>query len=289
MGTICSSIFNKSYVHYSQTDKVVSHPVLKEFLVFQDVITGNLVFGKEINLNNLKIEDPARLERHQLFAHANVIKFEGFKKNDEVNYLALFESYESTLQQEIQERCAKNSKFTENEILGVLQSATAALAYFQKKDIFYGQLRPENLVKKGDEYKLLDMVIFNETKTTYEQIIDGDNEVSHRFLSPELNEALSNGVASPEYEKYKQDIYSLGIIILDAMTLNADASVSISEQFEKASARYSQPLLDLVRQILDNDVKKRMDAVSCNRIVENMYYGFPISDESDPVNRSLFY
>jgi len=282
MGTICSSIFNKSYVHYTQTDKVISHPVIKEFLVFQDVITGNLVFGKEIILNHLKIQDPERLERHQLFAHANVIKFEGFKKNDEVNYLALFESYESTLEQEIQERCAKNLKFTENEILAIFQSVSAALSYFQKKDIYYGQTRPENIVKKGDEYKVLDMIIFNQTKTTYEQLFEGNsNETSHRFLSPELGKALSQEITTPQFEKYKQDIYSLGVIILDAMSLNT--SSDIPEKIQIAASRYSPQLLDLVRQTMETDIKKRIDAVSCNRVVENLYYGFPISDETDPV------
>jgi len=283
MGTICSSIFNKSYVHFRFTDKIVTHPQLGELMVVQDDITGNLLHGIKVDTDTLVIKDQALLERHQLLTHGNVLRFEGFKKLTNNEYVALFESYECTLEEEIQRRKAKNKPFTEQEILGILQNVTAALTYFQNKDIYHGQVTSENILKKGDEYKLLDLVLFEKHASTYQLVRENPDESKVRLLSPELKDALANQEASPNFKKYKQDIYSLGIIVLDAMILEVNDSISNSDKFKQATRFYSEFLIEVVTKMVQESELLRIEAATCNKIVENMYYGFTVTENSEQV------
>jgi len=250
-------------------------------MVVQDDITGNLVYGVKVDTDTLVIKDQALLERHQLLTHGNVLRFEGFKKLTNNEYVALYESYECTFEEEIQRRRAKNARFTEQEILGILQNVTAALTYFQNKDIYHGQVTSENILKKGDEYKLLDLVLFEKHSSTYQLALENPDESKIRLLSPELKEALANHESNPNFKKYKQDIYSLGIIILDAMILEVNDTYSISDKFKQATRFYSEFLIEVVTKMVQESELLRIEAATCNKIVENMYYGFTVTENSE--------
>jgi len=250
-------------------------------MVVQDDITGNLVYGIKVDTDTLVIKDQALLERHQLLTHSNVLRFEGFKKLTNNEYIALYESYECTFEEEIQKRRVKNARFTEQEILGILQNVTAALTYFQNKDIYHGQVTSENILKKGDEYKLLDLVLFEKHSSTYQIALGNPDESKVRLLSPELKEALANHESNPIFKKYKQDIYSLGIIILDAMILEVNDTYSISDKFKQATRFYSEFLIEVVTKMVQESELLRIEAATCNKIVENMYYGFTVTENSE--------
>lgn len=101
-----------------------------------------------------------------------------------------------------------------------------------------------------------------------------------RLLSPELMKALDNNDMDPEYEEFKQDIYALGVIILDAIVL--DTAIALPRKFQLA-ADYSKSLMQVLNQMVEVNPFERIDAVSCSKVIENIYYGFPMSDETGPV------
>jgi len=208
-----------------------------------------------------------------LLNHPNISKFEGYDELSNNECLVFFEYFDCTLKAEIQKKSSEKTRFTEDELVHFIRNASAGLAYLEEKRMVHGQIRVENIVKVGQQYKLLNMTTFGNYKSTYHQALEEMRRTQIRLLSPQLQDALNNKIVDPVHEGYKDDVYALGVVVLDMMTLCTDSGMPVADKLKKASEVYSKPLINFVKKMLEHIMSLRFDCISCNRYIEEIYVG----------------
>jgi len=261
----------RSFSDYQRTNKSIFHPILGEFLLVQNHATGDVIIQKKVHVNQLEGANQTLLRTNLLLSHPNIIRFEGYEKNTSSEYFTYFENFECTLKQEIQNRALSNTRFTEKEIISLLRNISSTLAHLQGNRIVHGQIRSETIVKVGSEYKLLNMILFGNYKSTYQQALEEMRKTQIRHLSPQLQDALFNKIVDPVHEGYKDDVYALGVVILDVMTLSLDSAMPVTEKLKQATQIYSKSLISLINKMMENIMSLRLDCIACNTVIENMY------------------
>jgi len=270
MGELLSKS-SRSFADYQRTDKIIYHPILGEFLQLQNRDTGDVVIQKKVNQSQLEGANQTLVRTNLLLSHPNIIRFEGYEKSTNSQYLTYFENFDHPLKQEIQMRATSNTRFTEKEIISLLRNISSALSHLQGNRIVHGQIRSETIVKVGSEYKLLNMILFGNSKSTYQQALEEMRKTQIRHLSPQLQDALFNQIVDPVHEGYKDDVYALGVVILDVMTLTVDSAVPVAEKLKRATEIYSKSLISLTNKMLESIMSLRLDCIACNTVIENMY------------------
>jgi len=78
---------------------------------------------------------------------------------------------------------------------------------------------------------------------------------------------------STEYQftRSKDDIYTLAVVALDAISLCTDRETTVSEKLEIANLYYSQALVNLINQMMEGVISLRFDPITCNRYIEDIY------------------
>ena len=262
---------SRSFEKFSPTNKNIYHPFLGEFPLLQNNETGETIIQKKIDINQLG-GNKSILRTHLFLSHPNIIKFEGYEKQAKDNeYSIFFESFDCTFKQEIQRRASTNTRFTEKELIAFLRSISSALAYLQGNRLIHGQIRTETIVRSNSQYKILNLNIFGNYKSTYQQALEEMRKTQIRLLSPQLQEALFNKIVDPVHEGYKDDVYALGVVVLDAMTLSVETGIPVAEKLARATQIYSKGLISLINKMLENIMSLRLDCIACNTIIENMY------------------
>ena len=100
-------------------------------------------------------------------------------------------------------------------------------------------------------------------------------------MSPLLYEGLMHNVNYVQHNPYKSDVYSLGISMIIAATLNSNIIEEIRKikQEEKIrellidnfNGRYSNYFIYLLLKMIEIDEKNRPDFIELNKIVKNHY------------------
>jgi len=272
MGDLLSKS-TRSFSQYQPTNHTVSHPILGSFPVFQDPSSGSLILQRKINPNQIDSAKKQLLRANLLLNHPNISKFEGYDELSNNECLVFFEYFDCTLKAEIQKKSSEKTRFTEDELVHFIRNASAGLAYLEEKRMVHGQIRVENVVKVGQQYKLLNMTTFGNYKSTYHQALEEMRRTQIRLLSPQLQDALNNKIVDPVHEGYKDDVYALGVVVLDMMTLCTDSGMPVADKLKKASEVYSKPLINFVKKMLEHIMSLRFDCISCNRYIEEIYVG----------------
>ena len=272
MGDLLSKS-TRSFSEYQPTNKTVSHPILGAFPVFQDPNTNNRILQKKINPNQIDSAKKQVLRANLLLSHPNISKFEGYDELSDNECLVFFEYFDFTLKAEIQKKASEKTRFTEEELVQFIRNTSAGLAYLEEKRMVHGQIRVENIVKVGQQYKLLNMTTFGNYKSTYHQALEEMRRTQIRLLSPQLQDALHNKIVDPVHEGYKDDVYALGVVVLDMMALCTDSSIPVADKLKKATEIYSKPLINFVKKMLEHIMSLRFDCISCNRYIEEVYVG----------------
>jgi len=272
MGDLLSKS-TRSFSQYQPTNHTVSHPILGSFPVFQDPSSGSLILQRKINPNQIDSAKKQLLRANLLLNHPNISKFEGYDELSNNECLVFFEYFDCTLKAEIQKKSSEKTRFTEDELVHFIRNASAGLAYLEEKRMVHGQIRVENIVRVGQQYKLLNMTTFGNYKSTYHQALEEMRRTQIRLLSPQLQDALNNKIVDPVHEGYKDDVYALGVVVLDMMTLCTDSGMPVADKLKKASEVYSKPLINFVKKMLEHIMSLRFDCISCNRYIEEIYVG----------------
>jgi len=141
--------------------------------------------------------------------HQNIVRVYG--RGDDANGLYYFMEYVDgrTLTEMISNNEFKDEKIFRNIINQILD----ALIYVHKKQIYHRDLKPDNILItfKGDNVKILDFGLANA-----DTFIDNLQKVgTPKYSSPE---SKTNGSLTDQ----RSDIYSLGVIMLEMLTLTTD-------------------------------------------------------------------
>ena len=195
--------------------------------------------------------------------HSNIIKFiDVFKKSKPINTLNIVTEYadDGDLNQKIEKLKQKKSPFTEKEIINYLIQICLALNHIHKKKIIHRDLKSGNIfLTKGGLVKLGDFGISKGFKNTWEK---AKSKVgTPYYLSPEI-------INNKPYDS-KSDIWALGVMLYEMMTFkmpfNANSLPALSLKilrgiYQQPSSYYSKDLINLVKQCLTLEPKKRPSA-----------------------------
>ena len=194
--------------------------------------------------------------------------------NDIYQYYVLMEKAERDLEQELVIRCNNNAFYSEEDLINILCQLILVLAEMQKNNIAHRDIKPQNILITKGRFKIAD---FGEAKIFKNggeiiQIISG----TELYMSPILFFAMRNNIEKVKHNAYKSDVFSLGLCLLLAATLNYDSLCQIRELSDMneiknilmfyLSGRYSFDFISFLLRMLEFDEKIRPDFIQ----LENM-------------------
>ena len=244
-------------------------------------INGQLFSMKKIILSDeLEIED--LIKEYNLtnkLVHPNIIKILGLYKNklDKTTYVIyiLMEVGRTDWEKEIKHNCLLKKYYPEEDLIIILKQLSSALAFLQRKRVSHRDIKPQNILAfKNKIYKIAD---FGEAK----QILFCNDKNTLRgtelYMSPLLYNGLRTNQIDIKHNLFKSDVYSLGLCVLYAATLNINYLYQIRKfidmntvkifLFDLLQNKYSKKFIDLLSLMLEINENNRPDFLEMERIM----------------------
>lgn len=118
-----------------------------------------------------------------------------------------------TLDDEIGERRLQKKSFTEPELWSILASCVAGLNHLQRNGIKHEALKSNNIILSHEGIiKVADPFVMN-LPSNYQSLLTKRSS-KQIYPSPEQAKALQQELINPAYNRYKADVFTLGIIML---------------------------------------------------------------------------
>jgi Zn finger protein HypA/HybF involved in hydrogenase expression len=212
--------------------------------------------------------------------HKNIVKLLGVctTKLDNTTH-ALYILMEQALtdwEKEILKRGHTKAFYKEEELMGILKLLASTLAFLQRRKISHRDIKPQNiLIYPGDEFKLAD---FGEAKRLTNEF--NTLRGTEIYMSPILFYGLRNKSSDVIHNTYKSDVFSLGLCILYAATLNIRCLVDIRELTnmkvlinvinKHLRDRYSSKFHSILRKMLELEERLRVDFIELEKELNEM-------------------
>ena len=205
----------------------------------------------------------------------------------------LMEAANCDWEKEIINRCENNAFYKESQLMQILSELVKTFAILEKNGISHRDVKPQNILCFGENgYKISD---FGEAKNsknfnakyaknyayednTMKQTLRG----TELYMSPLLFQALRvNPYQCLKYNSYKSDVFSLGMCMFLASSLDYEGLYEVREITKNPkktkfvvnrylNMRYSQKYINLLITMLQIEEKDRPDFVLLEKIIENM-------------------
>ena len=191
----------------------------------------------------------------------------------EYQYYELMEKAERDWDQEINLRNKCNTYYKESEILNIMKQLISILSLFQKNHITHRDIKPQNILVINGKYKLSD---FGEIR-----ILKRDGLIVQRvrgselYMSPILFHGLHLDLIQVKHNTYKSDVFSLGMCLFHACTLNYAGVDSIRELtsmqkikeilFHHLRKKYSNKLIMFILDMLEIHEDTRPDFIQLEK------------------------
>jgi serine/threonine protein kinase len=199
------------------------------------------------------------------------------KKNNLYYYYVLMEKAERDMEQELVIRGNYIQYYSEIDLTNVLCQLIITCSQLQKNNIAHRDIKPQNILILNGRYKLCDFgeaISFNKTGVgVVVQKIRG----TELYMSPILFFGLKKEFEKVKHNAYKSDVFSLGLCILLAGTLNYDSICQIRELTDMEtikniityylSPRYSISFISFLLKMLEVDENKRPDFIQLENLL----------------------
>ncbi|KAL4493586.1 hypothetical protein ABPG72_004079 [Tetrahymena utriculariae] len=209
--------------------------------------------------------------------HDSVVKLLRFKtsKRSELcssywNIDLFYEYISNDLESDMQRRKKEEVFYDESELWHIIVSTVAALAYLRSRGYEHGDIKPSSiLLSDQGRIKLLPNPIVNSGNlNNYMQAFMGMRKA--KYLSPVLMKSLELQSQKPQHNCTKSDIFSLGLVILEAALLmeqddiydfvNFDINQDVlNSKIQFVQEKYSIQLAEFIQQMLIFDELQRPD------------------------------
>ena len=228
---------------------------------------------KKINISNEKHLSQIKTEIElwkKLSEYKNIIHLYDYEITEKTVYFIMELCTEGTLLDYIN----KKKEIPENEVLQILSEISIGIyaMHCQKKPIIHRDIKIENILKFGKNYKICDFdssttEIFNpkisDEKTKNKFYKDFETNSTLYYRAPEMCDKYSEYIVNE-----KVDIWSLGCILYIILFKihpfkDAEKLTIISGQFsfpKNANSKYSEKILDLIRFMLCTNPEKRISS-----------------------------
>ena len=169
--------------------------------------------------------------------------FYGYLKQNQmfsaVSYHLFFDYFPKSLKNVIEDIKAKKNEtpFPFHQLLIFTERLINGLAFLQTLKICHCDLKPDNLLL-DNELNNIYIIDLSESKeilyscpeeTKKEMTVAG----SLKYFSPELNQAYEIGKSTENFNPFKSDVFSLGLILLELVTLDIPQKSQDTEIYEK--------------------------------------------------------
>ena len=256
-GKIYKVIWNKNNKRYA----------MKE-MIFQS--SDNIIYLKERLKNIVDFQKKSKCD--------GIIKTYGdcsVKKNEQYFYYEIMELAERDWEKEINIRKKGLNYYSEKELVNIMVQLVKTLFQLQKNHITHRDIKLQNILIIKNKYKICD---FGESRTinqkgTIVQPVRG----SELYMSPILFCGLQEKALTVTHNTYKSDVFSLGMCILFAASLNENCLYEIREMTNMDKIRkvleyylckrYSNIFIEILLYILEINEKKRPDFIQLEKII----------------------
>jgi len=276
----------------------VKDPRLGELFQLKNTKTGHIVFRKEkrlpdVNTYEMKIEE---FVQQQPVKHRNLLRVYGFAGADshemfknQYKIFVYFELLPDTLRDAISrrkvpltQRSANNKKsgnfYTELELISIMKQLVDVLEYLQGNGIIHGDIRPETCyISKEGLLKVFNRTLLCSETSIFNSVKRGDRT---SFLSPMMLEAIKRKQEEPIEDKYKADVWSLGLTLLESATLKPSTQIydwnncsinlnMLSSRLLEVKERYSPELFKIIREMISLQEEQRPDFIKLKEILSS--------------------
>ena len=222
------------------------------------------------------------------------------KKLDKYNIVmyVLMEAANCDWEKELINRCEARLYYTEEQLIEILTNLVRTFAILQEIGISHRDVKPQNILSFGNnEYKISDFgeaknvqefCENNNRKSIYNNYAYQDNTMKQTlrgtelYMSPILFMALrSHKYQFVKYNSYKSDVFSLGMCLFLASSLDYDGLYEVREIIKNPnktrlvvnrylSLRYSQKYINILISMLQINEKDRPDFIELQKIVRKL-------------------
>ena len=208
-------------------------------------------------------------------------------------YFIIMEQASGDLKTEMTKRKERNSNWSSECLLNMLQQAVSALEMAQKQGVCHRDLKPNNILIYADgRIKLAD---FGSARDHVQDSVVQTLSLQGTpiYLSPELRAYYvlpENMRASKlQYNPYKSDVYSLGLTFIHLIQLFPAMNLTKLEGLEEATRiqvenlQTTQHMKEILAAMLEKDEEMRPDFIMLKEIIDAMLNGGIISDVIEPI------
>lgn len=168
----------------------------------------------------LKVEKVLLNKKEQLVGNRHVAPLVKTFTNSQdqfcMTYFKLFALFlfpQRTLEDEINERGLQKRRFQEKELWSILASCIVGLSHLQKSNIKHGCLRSSSILISPDGIIKVYDPIATGSPSNYDTLLS-HRDTPHIYLSPEQVEALKEEKVQHDYDPFRSDIFTMGMVVL---------------------------------------------------------------------------
>ena len=180
---------------------------------------------------------------------------------------------------EIKRRSKKKNYYKEEEIIDILKQIIKPLIFLEKEGIAHRDIKPQNiLIFENNIFKVTD---FGEAKTLNDTIQNATLRGSELYMSPILYNGLKYNQKNVIHNAFKSDVYSLGLCLLYASSLNSEILTDlreiismkvISSMISKSIKKYySKKFINLIVKMLEFDENQRFSFEDIEKYIKENY------------------
>ena len=208
-----------------------------------------------------------------------IIKTYGYsqlKKKKDYYFYEIMELAQWDWEQEINIRKKLKKYYSEKELFSITKQLIKTLSFLQKNHITHRDIKLQNILLVNNKYKICD---FGESRTLNQKgIIVQPIRGSELYMSPILFSGLNQKLSHVTHNTYKSDIFSLGMCILFAATLDCNSLYEIREMnnmikirnvlMKYLSKKYSSNFIEIILCLLEVKEKKRPDFIQMEKVID---------------------
>ena len=208
-----------------------------------------------------------------------LIKIYGYsqlKKKKDFYFYEIMELAECDWEQEINTRKKINEYYTEKELFSITKQLIKTLSLLQKNHITHRDIKLQNILIVNGKYKICD---FGESRNLSQKgILVQPIRGSELYMSPILFSGLNKKLLHVTHNTYKSDVFSLGMCILFAASLDYNSLYEIREMsnmnkirnvlMKYLSNKYSNDFIEILLCLLEVKEKKRPDFIQMEKVID---------------------